>query len=208
MRRLPYLILCVLLSSILVGCEQDVKNVVHKETDPNKMPTVISRDVYTLISDSGVTRYRIKSPLWNIFEEARRPYWNFPKGLVLEQLNQLNFSTEASVECGYAVYYKDKQLWKLEKNVVVRNILKDTMWTQQLYWDQEKKEIYSDSFIHINKSQRIIEGTGFRSNENFTQYEIKHVSGIFPMKNPGAGVGGVPQAPSDTMRSSRRDTQK
>ncbi len=172
------------------------------------MPTIISRDVYTLISDSGITRYRIKSPLWNIFEEARHPYWNFPKGLVLEQLNQLNFSTEASVECGYAVYYKDKQLWKLEKNVVVRNILKDTMWTQQLFWDQEKKEIYSDSFIHINKSKRIIEGTGFRSNEDFTQYEIKHVSGIFPMKSPGAGTGNVPPAPSDTMRSSRRDEQK
>ena len=36
--------------------------------------------------------------------------------------------------------------------------------TELLFWDQQNKKIYTDSFIHIEKSDRIIEGYGFVSN--------------------------------------------
>ena len=40
--------------------------------------------------------------------------------------------------------------------------------------------MYSDSFIHIERSDRIIEGYGFESNEQMTDYVIRRPSGIFP----------------------------
>lgn len=182
------------LAAILWSCSNEVKDIVNKDTNPEKVPTVISRNVSTLISDSGVTRYRITAKLWNIFQEAQSPYWNFPNGLKLEQLNPTTFAPEASVSCDSATFITDLQLWRLDRNVIVCNILKDTMWTQQLFWDQRRQEIRSDSFIHIRKQNRIIEGTGFNSNETFTNYEIRQVSGIFPMQ---PGMPGAPgQAPS------------
>ena len=45
-----------------------------------------------------------------------------------------------------------------------------------------KREIYSDSFIHIETPDEVIEGYGFTSNEQMTRYKIRRTSGIFPIK--------------------------
>ena len=42
------------------------------------IPTMLTRDVETLISDSGVTRYRIVTPIWYVYDEVEEPYWRFP----------------------------------------------------------------------------------------------------------------------------------
>ena len=38
------------------------------------IPTMLTRDVETLISDSGVTRYRIVTPIWYVYDEVEEPY--------------------------------------------------------------------------------------------------------------------------------------
>ena len=44
------------------------------------------------------------------------------------------------------------------------NTMRDTFLSQQLYWDQNKRKVYTDSFIHIVRSDRIIEGYGLEAN--------------------------------------------
>lgn len=163
------------------GCKEDVKDYVHNPSSPEATPTVISRDVTTLISDSGITQYRITAKLWNIFEEAKRPYWNFPRGLFLEKFDS-TFKVEASIKCDSATYFKNDQLWRLDGHVTILNTNKEVILTQQLFWDQRKQKVYSDSFIHIEKSDRIIEGYGFVSNERMTVYQLQKPSGIFPVE--------------------------
>ena len=103
-------ILLVLVAILVaVGCKEEVKDVVKKEIDPETTPTVLTRDVKTLISDSGITKYRITSPIWYIFERAARPNWKFPRGLLLEQFND-SFRVVASVKCDSATYFKSDQL--------------------------------------------------------------------------------------------------
>ncbi|MDE6341366.1 MAG: hypothetical protein K2K93_03530 [Muribaculaceae bacterium] len=53
--------------------------------------------------------------------------------------------------------------------------------TQQLFWDQRRNRLYSDSFIHIETPDRMLEGIGFESNDRLTKYTIKHPTGIFPV---------------------------
>ena len=173
-------ILLVLVAILVaVGCKEEVKDVVKKEIDPETTPTVLTRDVKTLISDSGITKYRITSPIWYIFERAARPNWKFPRGLLLEQFND-SFRVVASVKCDSATYFKSDQLWRLDGHVTILNEKKEVILTQQLFWDQRKKEVRSDSFIHIERSDRVIEGVGFESDENMTDYTIRHPMGIFP----------------------------
>jgi hypothetical protein len=62
----------------------------------------------------------------------------------------------------------------------MKNVAGDKFLTQQLYWDQTRRKLYSDSFIHIERSDRIIEGYGFESNDALTEYTIRKPSGIFP----------------------------
>ena len=165
---------------VAVGCKEEVKDVVKKEIDPETTPTVLTRDVKTLISDSGITKYRITSPIWYIFERAARPNWKFPRGLLLEQFND-SFRVVASVKCDSATYFKSDQLWRLDGHVTILNEKKEVILTQQLFWDQRKKEVRSDSFIHIERAEQIIEGVGFKSNERMTIYELDKPMGIFPV---------------------------
>ena len=56
---------------ILGACSQEKTDVVHRETDGELVPTMITRDVVTMISDSGITRYRITTPLWLVYDESK-----------------------------------------------------------------------------------------------------------------------------------------
>ena len=63
----------------------------------------------------------------------------------------------------------------------VLNTAGEKFLTQQLYWSQRDHKVYSDSFIHIEKADRIIEGYGFNSNDRMTTYNVNKPSGIFPL---------------------------
>ncbi len=225
LRCLPALILAILAAVGVVSCGEDKHPLLPGTIDPERFPTMRTIDVSSLISDSGITRYKITSPLWLVFDEARTPQWKFPKGIHLEKYDDF-FRRDATVDCDSAIYFKEKQLWRLDGYVRIANIAKEKFLTSQLFWDQRRRKIYSDSFIHIEKADRIIEGYGFESDERMTRYRVLNVSGIFPVedfKNSGeAGdsaaapvrvdpvAGSRQHAPggSDTLRNSRRRLQR
>ena len=92
---------------ILHGCKDDSTTMVSHSTDPEAVPTMTTTDVQTIISDSGHTRYRITAPLWNMFEEAKKPHWTFPKGVICEELND-NFDPISTIKCDSAYFDKIK----------------------------------------------------------------------------------------------------
>lgn len=156
--------------------------------DPKTMPTMKTENINTLISDSGITQYRIKSPIWYVYDEIDTPVWLFPEGLYLEKFDK-NFKVISSVACDSAKYFKREQLWQLDGHVEMHNDKKDIFLTQQLFWNQRQRKVYSDSFIHIERSDRIIEGIGFTSNDKLTIYNIHRPTGIFPVDNQKMGSG-------------------
>lgn len=202
MRVLPALaLLCVFLASLTVtSCRDEKKLLLAGEIDPERFPTMRTTDVSTLISDSGITRYRIKAPLWLVFGEAKQPQWRFPEGLHLEKFDDF-FRRDATVDADSAVYFTNPQIWRLDGYVDIANMQGEKFLTTQLFWDQKQHKIYSDSFIHIEKSDRIIEGYGFESNERMTDYRVRNVSGIFPVEDfkKGAGQGGASATDSATQ---------
>lgn len=168
----------ILLLGVVGGCKED-DPVGRTRLVAKDMPTLLTRNVETLISDSGITRFRMKAPTWYIYEEVEAPYWRFPDGLYLEKFNPL-FQKEATVTADSAHYFKNEQLWRLDGNVNISNTMGERFLTNQLYWSQRDHTVYSDSFIHIERRDRTLEGYGFNSNEQMTRYTIRQVQGIFP----------------------------
>ena len=99
-----------------------------------------------------------------------------------------NFNTDATIRCDSATYYRDKSLWELNGNVRILNVQNEKFLTNQIFWDQRNHKVYSDSFIHIERSDRIIEGYGFESNEKMTTYTVTRPSGIFPVSDFRGGA--------------------
>lgn len=182
MRLLPVAALvtaAAMSTTVTTSCKDDTKLETAEVDTAAEIPTMLTRDVETLISDSGVTRYRIVTPIWYVYDEVEEPYWRFPEGLNLDKYDNF-FRTEATVRADSAFYLKRKQTWRLDGNVNISNVMNEKFLTQQLFWDQRTHKLYSDSFIHIERTDRVLEGYGFESNEQLTRYTIKKVSGIFP----------------------------
>lgn len=206
MRALPVaaaiaLILCTL---HLSSCSGDDDKVYAANVDPERTPTMTTSNVSTLISDSGITRYKVEAPIWYVYDEAKDPRWSFPQTLHLERFDNF-FNKEATVDCDSATYFKNRQLWRLDGNVRVLNLAGEKFLTQQLFWDQRKQSVYSDSFIQIIRSDRIMEGYGFVSNETMTDFSVSNVSAILPVdrntsqtQTPDSAATGSEPAAADT----------
>lgn len=198
---LPVAAAAVAVSIAVSSCKEEKKDVMAADVNPEIFPTMKTIDVNTVISDSGVTRYSIRTPLWLMFEEAQEPYWKFPDSIHFEQYDE-QMRVTAYLDCDSAIYYKQKQLWQLDGYVNIRNTAGERFLTSQLLWDQRRQKVYSDSFIHIERQGKIIEGYGFESDERMTDYHVLRVAGIFPASDFRADSAKRAAAMADTASSS------
>lgn len=206
MRLLPVVVAAVTIGLVAFSCREKEQELMKGNFDPERFATMTTTDVSTLISDSGVIRYKIESPIWLVFDQAADPFWNFPKGVHLEKYNDL-FRVEAEVRCDSARFFKNRQLWRLDGYVEITNMAGEKFLTPQLFWDQRQQKLYSDSFIHIERQGRVIEGYGFSSNDRMTRYEVKKVMGMFPASDFRRGAGGhAPDSASSRPAGSQAST--
>jgi LPS export ABC transporter protein LptC len=174
------LVKCVMLFFFIFSfsCSGDKKELAPAVENRDSLPVMRTVDVETLISDSGVIRYRMKTPEWLIFDRLRPSRWAFEKGIYLEQFDSLH-KVEASIKADTAYYYDSQRLWELRGHVDIHNRQGDKFNTEELYWNQSSEKIYSDKFIRIEQRDRIITGHGFDSNQQMTVYTIRNMEGIF-----------------------------
>ena len=161
-----------------LGCGGKSKKGRTLEMPIDSLPMMETSMMSSLISDSGIARYKIEAKEWLVFDKKDPSYWAFEKGLHLDQFDSL-FTIEANIDCDTAYYYDKEELWKLMGNVRINNRKGEEFTTQLLYWDQRKRRVYSEEHIRIKQPDKIITGKGFDSNETFTSYVIHDIEGIF-----------------------------
>lgn len=140
------------------------------------MPDMDVTDVSTVISDSGVTRYRISAPRWLVYNKAKAPYWLFPQGLKLENFDE-NLHVYASIRANYARYDANNQIWRLQGDVEAMNTQGEIFKTPVLFWNQYHQTVYSDTVIDIITHGSTLHGHGFVSNQELTKYTIQSPTG-------------------------------
>ena len=148
----------------------------------DSLPFMKTYGVSTMISDSGVVRYKMIGEEWLYYqnEEERTFTWAFEKGLFFEKFDN-NYNVEAFINCDTAYYYSKDRLWELRSRVVMRNTKGETLKTSILFWNQNTHTIYSPAYMVIDGIDQDLEGYDFRSNEQMTDYLIHQSSGAFPL---------------------------
>ena len=194
LRFLPVCFAVLLMVTVFVACKEENKLEVAKSVNPKKLPTLSTRNVLTYISDSGFTKYKIVTPLWNVYNEAKEPYWDFPKGVFLRQLDH-SLKIVATIAADSARYFTGQRRWELYGNVEIDQKGKSFFSSQRIFFDDRNKQIYSDTFIHIETPTQILEGLGFRSNMEMTRYSVLKPTGVFPMNQQEMSGMASPMAP-------------
>ena len=72
----------------LLGCENRQEHIAPAIYPKDSASVMTSYGVNTLISDSGVIKYRIVAERWDVNQAKRISRWTFDKGLFLEQFDQ------------------------------------------------------------------------------------------------------------------------
>lgn len=180
-----------------VSCSGGKEPVTDAITNRDSVPVMVTRDVSTYISDSGVVRYKIITDEWRVYDRLDPSMWTFEQGIYLEKFNN-DLSIEAVIIADTAYYYDKQELWELRGNVHIENEQDEEFDTQLLFWDQKTKRVYSDLYIRIRQQKRIITGIGFTSNQDFTRYTIKNTQGIFPIKEEPAPTDSISMAADTT----------
>lgn len=171
-------------------------------TSDESVMTEYSEHLTVLMSQNGRRSYHFVTPLLEGYSMAKEPYREFRKGVKITTYQDDSLSTvDAILTANYAIYYETRQLWEAKGNVVVEKSDGKTLYTQQLFWNQKTKKIYSnvDSKIVQSEGRDVFVGEGFESDEEFKDWRFRRMSGrmeveVSPTERTDS-VGGESPAP-------------
>ena len=187
------IIICVLLALFVSACQEAVEHTAPAIRDRDSASVMTSWGVNTLISDSGVIKYRIVTERWDVNAVKHLSRWTFDKGLFLEQFDE-KFHIQAYIQCDTAYYYDQLHLWELRSRVRVRTKEGLRFTSEQLFWDESRHELYSYVFSRLVTPERTLQGSFFRSDERMTHYLVTNSRGSFQSTDFGGSTAGSDSA--------------
>ncbi len=137
-----------------------------------------------IYSDSGKVQVKLLAPIIKQYTKIERPYLEFPEGIHLFFYNdQLEYTSE--LQADYAIYYTEEKFWFAKGNVVAENYEKqEKLNTEELFWDEKTKKVYSNSFSRIeNKDGTFYGQQGFEANQKLTNWKLKGSRGTLHVKD-------------------------
>jgi len=167
----------LLLTILCFACKQELK-------DPDKEvkydgPIIENKDVFTLYSDSAKLMIRMKAPVQQEFKNGDGV---FPKGFFVEFFQQQGKVT-STMRANFGRQEKGREIYFAKDDVQVNNLLKgEKLETEELYWDRRRRKIYTDKFVKITTPNRVITGQGLRADQNFENYTIQKITGVFDLQ--------------------------
>ena len=164
--------------SFSVACTEPQEHTARAINPEDSASIMVSYGVNTLISDSGVIKYRIVTERWEVNTVRQPSRWEFMKGIFFEQFDE-QFHVQGYIQADTAWYYDQQRLWKLRGRVNLRNVNGLIYTSEELYWDGMRHEFYSTVFSRVVTPERTMEGTYFRSDEKMDHYLVTNSKGSF-----------------------------
>ena len=167
----------ILFALLLFSCENTDKELQDMSSKNLGIEEVKNADInYTL---GGKAKAKLLSPLMLRVQDVN-PYVEFPKKLHVDFYNDTG-SVDSRLDALYGKYFEAESKVFLKDSVVVINVLGDTLYCQELWWDRNRTgfEFYTDKEVRIRRKLQIIDGIGMEARQDFKEWVIKNVSNSF-----------------------------
>ena len=165
-----------------LGCENDIERV-SMLTDETEVAKVRGLNIEVIYSDSAKVQVQMLAPAYLQFPDVERPYMEFPDGLEVFFYDD-SLRIESEIQANYAIYYTEEGLWHATGNVIARRLDSgDALQTEELFWDENKELIWSETYTRIQNEDGIFYGkNGFESDQNLDNWQLKGTSGTVEVK--------------------------
>jgi LPS export ABC transporter protein LptC len=135
-----------------------------------------ARNIQTIFSQGGSVRSRLTAPLMLRYTHDT-VYVEFPKSLRMIFFDSAG-KEQSRLDAHYGKYMEYLNKAYLRDSVVVANVNGDTLWTPDLWWDQNSQRFYTDKQVRIyRKGDRIYGGKGLEASQDLTDILIKQPTG-------------------------------
>lgn len=165
----------ILLTVFTASCgntDQELKDMNSKNLGIEEVKKV---DInYTL---GGKAKAKLLSPLMLRVQDTR-PYVEFPAKLHVDFYSEKG-TVDSRLDALYGKYYELESKVFLKDSVVVINVLGDTLYCHELWWDRNRTgfEFYTDKAVRIRRKLQIIDGVGMEARQDFKEWVIKESKG-------------------------------
>ncbi len=154
------------------SCREDVDK---SQLEFYEGPMRIGHDIELLHSDSAVVVVKLVAAKQLVFQNGDI---QFPEGILIhfyEKTGELS----STIRADRGFYERRMNLYRGEGDVRVHNIPKEQkLSSEELFWDPNKKIIYTEKFVTVEEPNGLIQGTGMEADEGFNQYRFNEVSAV------------------------------
>jgi LPS export ABC transporter protein LptC len=83
-----------------------------------------------------------------------------------------------------ARFIRARNIYHIMGRVLINNQVKhETLQTDELFWNPDTKKMYTDKPVDIKTPEQVIHAIGMDSNQDFTEYTLRRVTGTVMVKN-------------------------
>ncbi len=166
------------ISLFLFSCEKEQEKT--KSEEPDYQGAIVTFEkVMTIYSEEAKLKIKLNAPLQEMYNNGNVIY---SKGLEITMYNEDGIRT-TTMKGDFGMYQKDIRSYCSAGKVEVENVLlSQKLFTEEITWDQNRRQFITDKPIKIVTPNEILYGIGMTSNQDFSVYRIDKPTGIFTLK--------------------------
>lgn len=156
-----------LVATIVVSCGRKLDQIDSNLVE--NAPTQVVKDMEAIQTQKGMVKMRMRASVMERYEDndGKKSEEIFKNGF-----NVMIFNEEGKMEtqiisneANHSVVDKTEK-WSAYGNVVINNYIKgEVIKTDTLYWDKDKKLIYTHCYVTLSSPQGFMQGFGLESDE-------------------------------------------
>ena len=178
-----------LLSScfFMLACENNVNEVQALSARIGGID--VGKDVSIFISTDGKMTAKLTAPLMKKYLLDSGRMVEFPNTIKVDFYKD-SLHIESKLSADYANYKEEENKVFLKDNVIVYNVLGDTLWCKEMIWDQVTNKFTTDKEVIVKQHNPIakIYGKGFEANQDLSDIQIfKPQSNSFAILSDSTG---------------------
>lgn len=144
-------------------------------------PIGVAENINLKYTDSGKVKAVLISPKMLDFSNLDFSYNEFPEGVILDVYDDKN--NKSVVVSDFGMVYNKTDLIDLQGNVRIATYNNDTLFAEQLYYDNKKDWLFTNRPVSFKQGQDIINGNGFDSDTKFENAKVLEVTGIISVED-------------------------
>ncbi|MCA0132487.1 LPS export ABC transporter periplasmic protein LptC [Winogradskyella alexanderae] len=160
---------------------EEVQKIGVLQNQPVGEATNINLKYTEFEEDSVKLLANLLSPSMLDYSNRDFSFSEFPEGIELIVYGEGNKITRIFAD--YAIVYNKTDIIDLRGNVIVATHEKDTLFTDQLYYNEKLEWVFTNERFTLKRLEGPTNGSGFDSDKEFKNFQMLEIDAVFEIDN-------------------------